>query len=490
MTSKSFDLWRRDICNKTSTTTNLCAAITRTSFCKFRHQLSLQQLPFLEGIVMRTRSNRKGPGGRHVTDAAMVEIGNGGDGSKEKVKLEREPSSEEAMFQQGPEVAALRTLRPRRNKATLSYAESEDEFADAKVSLQSPVKKTVIGRKRSTKKEVDEEETGFAGEGTPPRKRVKKSKRNPYGLSPGITPFPEWAAPSASACEEVYQRLTKLHGQVKAPDKIPAPSLEVSGCGEVPSVLDAMIRTRLSAHTSAANSNAAFKGLVTEFGLVSSGIGKGSVDWDRVRTAPVERIAAAIKHGGLAQVKSRDIKAILELVHQENVMRRDAFLAEKTTGTMADVVGAKEKTQGQKDLEVVKTEQGLLSLDHMHGMHPDEAMQALVKFPGIGVKTASCVIMFCLRQPSFAVDTHVHRLSGWLKWVPPKASRDETFSHLEVRIPSELKYGLHKLFVSHGRSCVRCRANTTEGTEEWDEAECPIEDLVHRVGKRKKGKGG
>ncbi|KAF7551788.1 hypothetical protein G7046_g7609 [Stylonectria norvegica] len=381
-----------------------------------------------------------------------------------------------------------RTLRPRRAAGKATYLESDDEKPDVKTSARTTAKSSGTPKKKP-KKEVADEDEAVVAEKTP-RKTSKKTKANPYGLTPGITPFPDWAAPSAADCEEVYNLLAKVHGQAKAPKKIPAPSLKVSGCGEVPSVLDAMIRTRLSAHTSAGNSNAAFKGLVDKFGVVKEGVGKGSVDWDKVRVAPVGNVVEAIKCGGLAQIKGKDIKAILEMVHEENKSRRDAFLAEKKTGKAAEILGAEEKTQGQKDLEILKVEQGVLSLDHVHGMHPDQAMQALVKFPGVGVKTASCVILFCLQQPSFAVDTHVHRLSGWLKWIPPKASRDETFSHLEVRIPDHLKYGLHKLFVTHGRNCLRCRANTSEGTEEWEDSVCPLEGVIDRVGKRQSsGKG-
>ncbi|KAK7402854.1 hypothetical protein QQX98_011384 [Neonectria punicea] len=399
--------------------------------------------------------------------------------------LKHETDTTETGIVQDFDVKSRRTLRPRRSTVQ-SYLESEDESPKTKAPARSLPR--LATKKRTIKQEIKEEDVDFAIE-KKTRTASKKTKDNPYGLTPGITPFPEWAAPSVADCKAVYSQLGKLHGYAKAPDKIPAPSLEVSGCGEVPAVLDAMIRTRLSAHTSAANSNAAFKGLVTKFGVIGEGLGQGSVDWDKVRVAPVEDIVAAIKHGGLAQTKGRDIKNILGIVHEENKVRRDAFVAEKKTGTVAEVIGAKEKTQGQKDLEILKAEKGLLSLDHIHGMHPEDAMRELIKFPGIGVKTASCVILFCLQQPSFAVDTHVHRLTGWLKWMPPKATRDQAFSHLEVRVPDDLKYGLHKLFVQHGRSCVRCRANTTEGTEEWNEAECPIEELVDRLGKRKKATG-
>ncbi|KAJ4310037.1 hypothetical protein N0V84_011180 [Fusarium piperis] len=438
-----------------------------------------EELPHNLGPVRPSRRN-------HQVDATSTKVT---DGIVEHVKLENDSPEAKQMAElmvkppstDGGEVVTRRSLRPRRSAAKSSYFESDDDF-ETKKPTKRPSKQSAL--KREAKDEY--EDTQVAPE-IPARKPVKKTKDNPYGLTPGITPFPEWAAPSAAACEEVYRRLASIHGEAKAPDKIPAPSLEVSGCGEVPSVLDALIRTRLSANTSNRNSSAAFRGLVSTFGTVDEGIGKGSVDWNRVRMAPLTTIVGAIKTGGLAQVKGKDIKAILELVHEENVKRRDAFIQEKKSGKMSGAIKADGKTQGQKDLEILKTEQDILSLDHIHGMHPDEAMQTLTKFPGIGVKTASCVILFCLQQPSFAVDTHVHRLTGWLKWMPPKATRDQTFSHLEVRIPDHLKYGLHKLFVQHGRSCIRCRANTSEGSEEWNNEECPLEGLVERTGKRQHG---
>ncbi|KAM0233598.1 hypothetical protein ACHAP5_010329 [Fusarium lateritium] len=395
---------------------------------------------------------------------------------KHSIKTLNPPSPQEA------EPTVRRFLRPRRSAAAKSsYFESDDESSTKlqikKQSKPSPIKKEI--------KDVDVD-VDVAME-APVRKTVKKTKANPYGLTPGITPFPEWEAPSAEDCEEVYRLLAKIHGEAKAPEKIPAPSLEVSGCGEVPSVLDALIRTRLSANTSNRNSSAAFRGLVGTFGTVNKGIGKGSVDWNKVRTAPLPTIVESIKTGGLAQVKGKDIKAILELVYEENTKRREAFMQEKSGGKASDITGADGKTQGQKDLEILKTDEAILSLDHIHGMAPEEAMQTLTKFPGIGVKTASCVILFCLQQPSFAVDTHVHRISGWLKWIPPKATRDQTFSHLEVRIPNHLKYGLHKLFVTHGRTCIRCRANTSEGSEEWNKSKCPLDALMERTGKRQYG---
>lgn len=65
--------------------------------------------------------------------------------------------------------------------------------------------------------------------------------------------------------------------------------------------------------------------------------------------------------------------------------------------------------------------------------------------------------------------------------MPPTATADQTFNHCDLRIPGHLKYGLHVLFVKHGKECYRCRANTNPGSKDWAAAEsCPIEGLVDR----------
>jgi hypothetical protein len=118
-------------------------------------------------------------------------------------------------------------------------------------------------------------------------------------------------------------------------------------------------------------------------------------------------------------------------------------------------------------------------------MNTEEAYVALIQFPGIGVKTAACVILFCLQRPCYAVDTHVWRLTKDLGWVPPKANEIKTFAHCQVRVPEEYKYKLHQLFWHHGQECVRCRADTTEKSKGWEEG-CPIDHLVTRVRKVRK----
>lgn len=320
-------------------------------------------------------------------------------------------------------------------------------------------------------------------------KKVNKQKKtNPYNLTPGTTPYPGYPHPTPEECYTVNDLLSTFHGEQSAPSTPPTPSLNVSGCGEVPSVLDALIRTRLSAATTNKNSSAAFSGLVRKFGILQSGTGKGSVDWDKVRRADVRDIFTAIECGGLAKVKSQDIKTILEMVHAEN-NQAAAAAARTTTG---------DNNNNNKPLPPTTATNNspnpILSLDHLHSLKSSqEIMSHLTRYPGIGPKTASCVLLFCMHRPSFAVDTHVFRLLQYLRWLPPSSpgggivrlTEINAFRHVEVRVPDELKYSLHKLFVMHGRMCPRCRVPPRVAPEGY---RCPIEALVVR--RSKKGGGG
>ncbi|KAF2966894.1 hypothetical protein GQX73_g6675 [Xylaria multiplex] len=326
-----------------------------------------------------------------------------------------------------------------------------------------------------------------------PKRVPRKTKDNPYGLTPGRSPFPDWQAPSAADCEKVYRLLADRHGEVTQPATIPAPSLEVAGCGEVPSVLDALLRTLLSGAVTFDGADNMMKAIAEKYGALDDELAKGSINWNKIRLATVEELEDTIHMGGLANRKSKAIKGILDMVYEENINRREAYLDERASGVPANVYGASEKTESQKDLEILKTDRNILSLDHLHGISVDEAMKQFTKFPGIGVKTAACVILFCLQRPCFAVDTHVHRFSRWLGWTPAKADENDTFSHLEVRCPDHLKYGLHQLFIHHGKQCGRCKGSTVEGTKGWDAIVCPLEHLLVRGKKvtkiQKKTKG-
>ncbi|KAF3063848.1 hypothetical protein GL218_02368 [Daldinia childiae] len=309
---------------------------------------------------------------------------------------------------------------------------------------------------------------------------AKKTKDNQYGLMPpGESPFPQWLAPSVEQCEEVHSFLTKIHGEVKAPQAISTPSLEVMGCGEVPSVLDGLLRTLLSGATRIEHIDMTLIPLAEKYGVSKEGVGKESINWNNVRLGSYKDLVDAIHSGGLANIKAKHIKAILDTVYQENTERHKACLEIK-----ADTPAGKE-TNEQKDTETQATNRDDLSLEHLRGLSKHEILKELTKYPGIGVKTAACVILFCFQIPCIAVDTHVYRFSKWLGWVPKNANVTDVFSHLEVHCPDHLKYGLHQLFIRHGQRCGKCSSSTAEGTADWDMLpECPLESLLDRYDKK------
>ena len=369
----------------------------------------------------------------------------------------------------------------------------EEGVANVKSSPKSPnhaVKNIVKDEQAEDAKELIEG-AKIADEVEGPVKKKAKTA-SPYGLTPGRSPFPDWPHPTPEEAQIVHDLLlTEIPDARKPsivqPDTIPPPSEQVAGCGQVPSILDALIRTLLSAATTGKNSSSSFQGLVKNFGLETKGLGKGSVDWNAVRLAPQKDVFKAIERGGLADSKSKNIKAILDMVYIDNEERRNALLKAKEAG---------EKFTVEKEAELLLLQQGVLTLDYYHVLSTEDALNTFIKYPGIGVKTASCVALFCMQRPSFAVDTHVFRLCQYLGWVPPdnsvgprqkKPDRNSTFSHCEVRIPDNLKYGLHQLFLNHGKKCPRCRAITGEKSAGWAEANCVIEHLVKRLGAKKGG---
>lgn len=239
---------------------------------------------------------------------------------------------------------------------------------------------------------------------------LQMKKLKAYSATAGQSPFPDFIHPTAAEAQLAHKILSSLHGARVRPQEVKAQANR-AGCGDSPSVLDALVRTILSQNTSDANSTRAKLSMDAVYGH--------SDNWEAIMKGGQAKLQEAIKCGGLSQVKSKVIISILEQA---------------------------------------KAKYGKYSLDHLHEASNDEAMQEMLSFQGVGPKTASCVLLFCLQRESFAVDTHVWRISKLLGWVPKGASRDETHAHLDVRIPDEDKYGLHILMVGHGKKCEECKA--------------------------------
>ncbi len=179
-----------------------------------------------------------------------------------------------------------------------------------------------------------------------------------------------------------------------------------------------LIQTILSQNTSDANSGRAFNQLWRTFG-----------SWEAIARAPVAAVAEAIRSGGLGQVKAPRIQAVLKRIREER---------------------------------------GDFSLSFLTEMPLEEARRWLVSLPGVGPKTAACVLLFSLDLPALPVDTHVHRVARRLGLVGDKVSAEKAATLLEGMVPPEDIYRFHVYLIEHGRRL--CKAQRPHCRE------CPLLD--------------
>ncbi len=173
--------------------------------------------------------------------------------------------------------------------------------------------------------------------------------------------------------------------------------------------VDELILTVLSQNTNDRNRDVAYARLRERFD-----------SWDAVRNAPIEEVEDAIRPGGLAPTKSVRIKQILEALDGDDL------------AWLPDVSG-------------------------------EEARTRLVELPGVGRKTAACVLMFAFDLPDIPVDTHVSRVGTRLGLFRPGASFDEMHDEALRFTPPEDAYEFHVELIRHGRrTCVARRPRCEE----------------------------
>ena len=175
-----------------------------------------------------------------------------------------------------------------------------------------------------------------------------------------------------------------------------------------------LVLTILSQNTSDTNSGRAFAELMRRF-----------PSWQAIAAAPLEEVIDAIRPGGLAQQKAPRIQTALAAVAERAPAGDLGFLRE---------------------------------------MPLDEARQWLRSLPGVGPKTAACVLLFALGLPAMPVDTHVERVAKRLGLIPEKMSAERAHEALEAMVRPEDYYRFHMLLIKHGRrtctarkpACERC----------------------------------
>lgn len=171
-------------------------------------------------------------------------------------------------------------------------------------------------------------------------------------------------------------------------------------------ILDVLVATKLSQNTTDKSSYKAFTKLKEKFG-----------SWENVASANEFDIRESIKVCGLANTKARDIKYML--------------------------------------IEMI-AKYGTLDLRFMSKMSDEEIYSELLSFNGIGVKTASCVLVFALGRDVFPVDTHVHRTLNRLGIVKTN-SPVKTFETASAIVPEGRKYELHTNLIKFGRNICRAK---------------------------------
>ncbi|KAF2430391.1 DNA glycosylase, partial [Tothia fuscella] len=241
--------------------------------------------------------------------------------------------------------------------------------------------------------------------------------------------WPDYRRPTTEECRVVEQALSKHHRERARPEKQPDASHTVCGCGEVEHLIDGLLHVLLSKKTSGGNANKALIGLFEAYGSHYK-----TVPWNAVRLGSVETLKGAIRSGGLADKKSREIKQILNIAYNEDSRRRRLSSLMYTEDDM------------------------LQSLDYLRELDTSNIYNKLIQFEGVGQKSVACVLLLNCRRPVLATDTHVFDISMRLRWgrAPFLATRVKVFAHLDVRVPDKLKYSIHQLMVEHGRTCTRC----------------------------------
>jgi endonuclease-3 len=207
----------------------------------------------------------------------------------------------------------------------------------------------------------------------------------------------------AEKAREVEQRLLVFYGR---PDwRLALPPLAV------------LVSTILSQNTNDRNRDVAFNALRARFPT-----------WEGVRDAAAAEVVEAIRPAGLANQKGPRIQAVLRQITQER---------------------------------------GSLDLEFLRDSPAEEARAWLLRFNGVGPKTAAIVLQFALGTPAFPVDTHIYRISGRLGLRPTKMTVEQAHVRLAALFRPE-EYGpAHLNLIRLGRElchprkpeCEKCPLN-------------------------------
>jgi endonuclease-3 len=192
---------------------------------------------------------------------------------------------------------------------------------------------------------------------------------------------------------QVHKKLLEFYG-------------EPTWCNPLPP-LDELVSTILSQNTNDTNRDRAFVSLRARF-----------PNWESVRDADTGSVIDAIRSAGLANQKGPRIQHVLR---------------------------------------EITAERGSLDLSFLNDLPLEEARAWLMKFKGVGPKTAAIVLLFSLGRPAFPVDTHIYRVTGRLGLRPDRITVEEAHPYLEALFPPEAYSAAHINIIRLGREICAAR---------------------------------
>lgn len=197
-----------------------------------------------------------------------------------------------------------------------------------------------------------------------------------------------------------------------------------------------LVLTVLSQSTNDRNRDVAFLRLRTRF-----------PSWHAVRDAPVAEIEEAIRPGGISKVKSARIQAILDAI--------SATPPPDDAGTSTDDAVVRSDASATADDGAAAHE---LSLDWLPHAPLAAARDYLVALPGVGRKTAACVLLFAYGLRDVPVDTHVSRVGMRLHLLQPGAPFERLHDQMLALTPPGHELELHVNLLRHGRRTCHARS--------------------------------
>ncbi len=203
--------------------------------------------------------------------------------------------------------------------------------------------------------------------------------------------------------------------------------------------LDELVLTVLSQSTNDRNRDVAFLRLRERFG-------RDGIDYGAVLAAPVAQIEEAIRPGGISKVKSVRIQQILAAIAA-------------APGDPGDSQSPEDQSPEDRYTPGGSHDPGdPLSLEWMRDAPVEQSRAYLCALPGVGRKTAACVLLFAYGLRDIPVDTHVSRVGTRLGLFRPGAPFEELHDAMLALTPPGQELEFHVNLLRHGRRTCHARS--------------------------------